>query len=85
MVVNPHVSSIPCSGTEEKGVEFPGLFTACAVTQAMSRDAKGQVDVDTLVEREETFEGVAGTFLCDENKDCLPMASAPALEDLLHT
>ena len=56
VVVNPHVSSIPCNGTEEKDVEeFPGLFAACAVTRAMSRVAKGQVEVDILVEREETL------------------------------
>ena len=84
VVVNPHVSSIPCSGTKEKSVEFLGLFTACAVTRAMSRAAKGQVDVDISGKREETVEGVAGTFLCYENKDCLPVASVPALEDPLH-
>ena len=38
VVVSPHVSSIPYSGLEKKDVEeFPELFTACAVTRAMSR------------------------------------------------
>ena len=35
--MSPHVSSIPYSGLEEKGVEeIPEVFTACAVTLYLS-------------------------------------------------
>ena len=82
VVVNPHVSSLPCGETKEKEVEeFPGLFSACAVTRARSRAAKCQVDTGIVAKGNETLEGIADTFLGDENKDCFSMASVPILED----
>ena len=85
VVVNPHVSSLPCGETKEKEVEeFPGLFSAYAVTRARPRAAKCQVDTGIVVKGNETLEGVADTFLGDENKDCFSMASVPVLEDPLH-
>ena len=84
VVGSPYVSSIPYSGSEEKSVEgFPELFTACAVTRAMSRAAQCQADTDSPVEREDTLEGLANPFLCNDNEGHSPSAMVPVLEDPL--
>ena len=85
VVVRPHVSSIPYSGVEEKGVEeFPTLFTACAVTRAMSRAAQGQAGTDPLLETKDTLEGLADTFLGDNDESGSLSAIDPVVEDPLH-
>ena len=84
VVVSPHVSSIPYSGVEEKGVEeFPELCTACAVTRAMSRVAQGQAGTDPLLETKDTLEGLANTFLGDNDESGSLSAIDPVVEDPL--
>ena len=80
-MVSPHVSSIPYSGLEEKGVEeSPELFTACAVTLAVSRAAQGRSPIG----KKDTLEGLADTFLCDNNEGGSLSATDPVVEDPLY-
>ena len=84
VVVSSHLSSIPYSGLEEEGVEeFPELFTACAVTRAMSRTAQGQTGTDPLLETKDTLEGLADTFLGDNDESGSLSAMDPVVEDPL--
>ena len=58
VVGSPYVSSIPYSGSEEKTVEgFPELFTACAVTRAVSRAAHVTVRQRCGCSAKPTFNG----------------------------
>ena len=84
VVVSPHVSNIPYCGSEEKSARFPKLFMACAVTRAISRAAQCPADTDSPVERKDTLEGLANTFLYDDNEGSSPSAVVPILEDPLH-
>ena len=60
------------------------MFTACAVTQAVSRAAQCQEDTVSPVERKDALEGMANTFLYDDNLGSSPSAIVPILENPLH-
>ena len=54
VVGSAHVFSIPFCESEVKSVErFPELFTACAVTRAISRSVQCPADNDSPVERKD--------------------------------
>ena len=54
VVGSAHVSSIPFCGSEVKSVQrYPELFTAYAITQAISRSAQCPADIDSPVERKD--------------------------------
>ena len=50
----------------------------------MSKAAQCPENNDSLVERKDTLEGLANTFLCDDNESSSPSAIVPVLEDPLH-
>ena len=62
VVANPHVSQFPCN---DNFFDTPELFSACAVTRAMSK-AASQADQSVSVVEGNPLEGVAGTILDDE-------------------
>ena len=64
-----------------KNSEFPEVFTACAVTQAMSRAAQSQAGTDPRLETKDTLEGLADTFLCDDTEGGPLSAIDPVVED----
>ena len=67
VVVSPHVSQVPCN--EETAMntgETSELFSACAVTRAMSRAASKQPITSISADQGDTLEGVTNTFLDGE-------------------
>ena len=60
------------------------MFTASAVTRGISRVAQCPADTDSPVLRKDTLEGLANTFLFDDNKGSTPSATVPVLEESLH-
>ena len=63
VTANPHVSQMPCN--EETLINAPELFSACAVTWAMSRAASKQSTPDISAVKGDPLESVAGTVLDD--------------------